>query len=220
MAFILIIDTALENGIVAIAKDALLLNVLYNKEALNHAKWLHTAIDDLLKTNNLAVHQIDYIAVTEGPGSYTGLRIGMSAAKGLCFAYNKPLVVISNLLLIALANKQENADLYIPMIDARRDEVFTSTYNTRLANILSPNALILDANSFAKELITNKIIFCGNGAVKFQKMIKHTNTLFSFIEYKAEHIVQFVITSIAEKNFANLHYSTPNYIKNVYIQSS
>jgi tRNA threonylcarbamoyladenosine biosynthesis protein TsaB len=220
MAFILIIDTALENGIVAIAKDTLLVDAVYNKEALNHAKWLHTAIDSLLKTNNLSFAQIDYIAVTEGPGSYTGLRIGMSAAKGLCFALNKPLLVISNLLLIAIANKQENVDLYIPMIDARRDEVFTSTYNNRLNNILDSNALILDANSFAKELISNKIIFCGNGAVKFQKMILHTNALFSFIEYNAEHIVQLVVTSIAEKNFANLHYSTPNYTKNVYIQSA
>ncbi len=142
MGLILNIDTATETAQVSFAKDGKVLQSLTNELQKDHASFLQTAIQQLAKKNNLILTDVDGIAVTAGPGSYTGIRVGMASAKGLCYALNKPLIAINTLQVLTVAAQQElnNASeiLFCPMIDARRMEVFTAIYNNTLAEILPP----------------------------------------------------------------------------------
>src|SRR6185503_9501274 len=135
MALILHIDTAVEAASVCLAKNGEVLFISKNvrKDSLgerqkDHAAWLHIAIKDIFEKNNLEITSLDAVAVTEGPGSYTGLRIGMATAKGICYGLSKPLVTLNTLLVMANAAKSNDAGLLCPMIDARRMEVFTAVY--------------------------------------------------------------------------------------------
>ncbi len=217
MTTLLIIDVALETAFVILVKDTIVLDVKINKVQQTHASWLHIAIEQLCNTNNVALHTLQAIAVTNGPGSYTGLRIGMSAAKGLCYALQIPLITLDNLKLIALANNTPSNCLYIPMIDARRDEVYCCTFNTNFEIITTHSAVILNADSFEHELAKQQVIFCGDGAAKFSIICTHTNAIFSAIMYTQIELVQLALQQFNTLAFANLTYAEPNYIKPFYI---
>ena len=167
MALILNIDTAVDVASICLAKDGKVLSIVKNESQKDHASWLHIAIKEIFEKNNLDLSSIDAVAVTGGPGSYTGLRIGMATAKLICFALNKPLISLNTLLVMANAAKQENADLLCPMIDARRMEVFTAIYTKELQTVKDPVAITLNENSFAEYLSNNSICFFGNGSNKF-----------------------------------------------------
>src|SRR6187402_2745380 len=178
MALILNIDTAVDIASICLAKDGKVLSIAKNESQKDHASWLHIAIKEIFEKNNLELGSVDALAVTVGPGSYTGLRIAMATAKGICFALNKPLISLNTLLVMANTAKNERADLLCPMIDARRMEVFTAIYTKELKIVKDPVAITLNEKSFAEYFSNNSICFFGNGSNKFQAIEKNPQAFF------------------------------------------
>lgn len=162
--------------------------------------------------------KLDAVAVSIGPGSYTGLRIGLSEAKGLCFGLDIPLIGVNTLKLLSVAvmfSKNIGPDDYfVPMIDARRMEVFTAVYDLALNEVMPNQAMILDENSFADLLESRKLHFIGNGADKASDLIKSQNAEFTLgIRPNAADMIALSEKAFRENDFLDLAYSTPNYIK-------
>ena len=178
MSLILNIDTALDKASVCLADNDKPIAHFTNSDQKDHAAWLHNSIARLLKEQKYTLKDVDAIGVTIGPGSYTGLRVGLAAAKGFCYALNIPLLTIETLTLIAFAAKGSAKDWIVPMIDARRMEVFTAVFDKEMTCIKKPFAVVIDETSFEKELIQHKILFCGNGATKANSLIKNDNASF------------------------------------------
>ena len=216
MALILNIDTAVDVASICLAKDGKVLSIAKNETQKDHASWLHIAIKEIFEKNNLELGSVDAIAVTGGPGSYTGLRIGMATAKGICFALNKPLISLNTLLVMANAAKDECGDLLCPMIDARRMEVFTAIYTKALQIVKDPVAITLNENSFAEYFSNNSICFFGNGSNKFQAIEKNSQAFFSDIKTDALSMISLSEKSFTEKKFADLAYAEPLYLKEFY----
>ena len=223
MALILNIDTAIETASVCLAKDAGVLSITKNvhkdsfgEKQKDHAAWLHVAIKEIFEKCDLELSTTDAIGVTGGPGSYTGLRIGMSAAKGICYALNKPLISLNTLLVMANAAKKENADLLCPMIDARRMEVFTAIYTKDLEVVKEPAAITLNEKSFDEELGSNKICFFGNGINKFMAFKKNEQAFFSNITADASDMALLSEKKFRLQEFADLAYAEPLYLKEFY----
>lgn len=215
MSLILNIDTALTAASVCLAKDDEVVQLAINDNQKDHAAWLHSAIASLLQ-NNFSIHQLDAVGVSIGPGSYTGLRVGLAAAKGLCFALNVPLLAVSTLEMIAYAVKEEAAHLICPLIDARRMEVFTALYDKSMKEKTAAHALIVDENSFSSLLDSDKILFCGNGSKKLQALITNTNASFSDTASNASHLAPLTLTHFRKEEFVDLAYTEPLYIKEFY----
>lgn len=223
MALILNIDTATEHASVCLSKDATALSIQENPNQKDHASFVQPAIAKLLSTTGYRLSQIDAVAVSNGPGSYTGLRVGLSTAKGLCYSLNKPLILINTLEVVATAAILEYQSqslqkelLYCPMIDARRMEVFTALFQKNLQAVVPPSAMILDQNSFAEHLHSHHIVFCGSGAPKFQKLMPHSNAIFSQAKHDARHMQTIAENLYSLKHFAGLAYSEPFYLKEFY----
>jgi tRNA threonylcarbamoyladenosine biosynthesis protein TsaB len=219
VSYILNIDTAVTSASVCLARDDQSLGVKINPSQKDHAAWLHVAIKELVEEASLSLTQLDAIGISAGPGSYTGLRVGMSAAKGLCYALQKPLITVSTLQMMAVAAKDDSDALFCPMIDARRMEVFTAVYNSALEEILSPINLILAADSFFTLLEQHRIIFFGNGSTKFQEISHHSNAYFKQVEVSAEHMNTLIFNKLQQKLFADLAYVEPYYGKEFYTPS-
>ena len=178
MPIILSIETATTNCSVSLSKEGETL-VLKEDNNVNysHAESLHVFINDVLETANIDKTQIDAIAVSKGPGSYTGLRIGVSAAKGLCYALDKPLISISTLHALAhQVNTQEG--VIVPMLDARRMEVYAAIYDNKFNILRAIEAQILDELSFKEELKRGKVFFVGNGTEKTKALLGHENAIY------------------------------------------
>jgi len=216
MALILNIDTAVEAASVCLAKDGGVLSVLKNDKQKDHASWLHVAIKEIFEKNNLDVGSTDAVSVTEGPGSYTGLRIGMATAKGICYALNKPLITLNTLLVMASAAKDSETDLLCPMIDARRMEVFAAVYTKQLSIVKEPAAITLNENSFDEELKEQSICFFGNGSLKFKNIKDHRNAFFGDISFDAAIMASLSEKKFDKNEFADLAYAEPLYLKEFY----
>lgn len=216
MGLLLNIDTAIDSASVCLSKDGKVLSISKNEKQKDHASWLHLAIKNIFEKNELRLKCIDAVAITGGPGSYTGLRIGMAAAKGICYALNKPLIILNTLEVMANAAMNENADWLCPMIDARRKEVFTAIYDKGLKTIKEPIAMELNGNSFSEELEKNSVCFFGNGSTKFRAITKNTNALFSEVFVDATAIVSLAEKKIMLNEFADLAYAEPLYLKEFY----
>ena len=178
MPIILSIETSTTNCSVSLSKQGETLVLKEDNNAnYSHAESLHVFIDDVLKTANINKTQIDAIAVSKGPGSYTGLRIGVSAAKGLCYALEKPLISISTLHALAhQVNTQEG--VVIPMLDARRMEVYSAIYDSQFNLLRKIEAQILDELSFKNELDNGQVFFIGNGTEKTKALLSHNNAVY------------------------------------------
>jgi len=219
LAIILHIDTATEFASICLSKENQLLGVEVNEDQKNHASFLQPAIQKLFHQTNLKLQEIDAISVTNGPGSYTGLRVGLASAKGLCFALQKPLITLNTLNIMAVAAIMQHKDkeaLYCPMIDARRMEVFTTLYTFELIQVTDQKAIILNETSFGDYLKNNKIICSGSGAEKFKKLINSQNAFFSNTQHNAKHMIALVLEKFENKDFSNLAYTTPDYGKAFY----
>ncbi|QRM89104.1 tRNA (adenosine(37)-N6)-threonylcarbamoyltransferase complex dimerization subunit type 1 TsaB [Lacinutrix sp. WUR7] len=178
MAIILNIETATTNCSVSLSKEGETFALQEdNSKQYSHAERLHVYIDDLLQQNNIKPTELDAIAVSKGPGSYTGLRIGVSAAKGLCFALDKPLISISTLEALARQVKVEEG-LIVPMLDARRMEVYSAIFDANYNTVRKIEAQILEEQSFASYLDKGKVYFIGNGVEKTKTLITHENAVF------------------------------------------
>lgn len=189
-----------------------------NPEPKDSAAWLHTAIWQLLQEAHLSLHQLSAIAVSAGPGSYTGLRVGMASAKGLCYALDKPLITINTLQMMAAAAVAAGVDtqLICPMIDARRMEVFAAVYNPQLQEVAPSRAVILQEDSFVEFLAQNTVCFLGNGSKKFKSVQSHPHAFFNDISVNATHIADLAHMELLKNNFADLAYTEPFYGKEFY----
>lgn len=216
MSYILNIDTAVTTASVCLAKDSEPLIERINPSQKDHAAWLHVAIKNLVEEAGLVLSQIDAIAISAGPGSYTGLRVGMAAAKGLCYALQKPLLTVNTLQMMAAAAQGVSTTLLGPMIDARRMEVFAAVYNQNLEEILSPVNLIVDEHSFQDILSQHSVSFFGNGSEKFQKISQSHNAHFATINASAKHMTALSFSRFGQNNFADLAYTEPYYGKEFY----
>ncbi len=216
MSFILHIDTSLETASVCLTKDKEVLQIRFNKEQTGHAAWLHPAIDMMMKSSGIAFSVLQAIAVCNGPGSYTGLRIGMSAAKGFCYALQIPLLTVSSLQMLALAVQNGQTDIIAPLIDARRMEVFTALYDNRLQELSPPRVMILDADSFSDSLKEKKIIFCGDGIKKLKPLISSPNAYYSEKTADASCLAGLAHEKFLLEQFTDLAYSEPMYLKDFY----
>ena len=216
MALLLNIDCSIENASFCISKNGDIIYQKINRQLKDHASWIHTAIQEATTELAFSLNELDAIAVTIGPGSYTGLRIGLATAKGICYALQKPLIALNTLQVITDACLNEPADLYCPMIDARRMEVFTAIFNHRLEIVMPPNAMILDENSFQEQLNAYTVCFAGNGSAKLKENMKHPNAVFSHHELNATDMVRLSEIKFATKDFADIAYTEPLYLKEFY----
>lgn len=216
MAVLLHIDTALDRAFAGISKNGEILAAAVNKARNEHAAWLHVTVRQLMNEHQLSWKDINAVSVNRGPGSYTGLRVGMAAAKGFCYAAGIPLIALSCTELIAFAAINTPASLYCAMIDARRMEVFTAIYNSSFEEVAAPHALVLNEKSFASDLITDTILFCGKGAEKFKTICTHKHALFSIEDHDLKHHAELSIKYFNHQLFADTAYSEPLYAKSFY----
>ena len=213
MALLLNIDTATESGSIALSRDGKIAMVMVNEDQKDHAAWIHNAIDEMMTQSGHSLKELDAVAVTAGPGSYTGLRVGMATAKGLCYALHIPLITESTLKMMAraaLETIQQKDVLYCPMIDARRMEVFTAIYDADLNEVLKPQPMILDERSFSDQ---SNIIFFGSGSQKFKSL---SNASFADVRYNASHLAALAHNKFEMKDFTDLAYAEPVYLKEFY----
>jgi tRNA threonylcarbamoyladenosine biosynthesis protein TsaB len=227
MSIIINIDTATETAHVSIAKDGVVLEQAVNNSQMDHAGFLQVAVRDSLNKAGITIAAVDAIAVTIGPGSYTGLRVGLASAKGLCYALNKPLICIgtlavlakSALFLVKNAHFLSKTALLCPMIDARRMEVFTAVFDQSLQTILSPFALILNETSFKDLLEKHPITFFGNGSQKWQKIANSANATFLNVAINPLAMSELSQKMYDNNDFSNLAYTEPTYIKEFYLNT-
>ena len=222
MACILNIDTALETAGISLVRDGKVVLSKMNPDQRDHAAWIHAAIRGLLEEAKTPISHLDAVAVSAGPGSYTGLRVGMATAKGLCYAGNLALILVNTLDIMAEAGKPFAGKLpgtgirICPMIDARRMEVFTAIYSSDGKLVCSPQAMILDANSFEKELLESPILFFGSGSRKWQQLVHSGNAIFEPVQYSVLNMTGLSQDLFEKKLFASLEYAEPIYLKEFY----
>jgi len=214
LTYILNIETATTNCSVSLSKEGetLVLKEDYNNN-YSHAERLHNYIDDVLRQANVTSKDLDAISISKGPGSYTGLRIGVSAVKGLCFSLDKPLISIATLEALAHQIRIENGTI-VSMLDARRMEVYSAVFDSEYKQVRETQAQILDAQSFSSYLEQGKVYFIGNGVAKTKALISHPNAV--FIDDKLPSANE--LSALAFKKFKNndtedVAYFEPFYLK-------
>ena len=215
MGVILCIETATTNCSVALGKEGKLLALKEDySDNYSHAERLHLFIDEILKENNLAPGDLEAVAVSKGPGSYTGLRIGVSAAKGLCFSLDIPLISVATLTSLAGQVDKQAGDYIIPLLDARRMEVYTAGFDSAYNSVFGTRAEILDENSFSEYLEKGKVTFIGNGVEKFQNICDHSNAQFILGKLpSAAEMVALASEKFEKKDFEDVAYFEPYYLK-------
>ncbi|WPU96788.1 tRNA (adenosine(37)-N6)-threonylcarbamoyltransferase complex dimerization subunit type 1 TsaB [Mucilaginibacter sabulilitoris] len=221
MSVILQIETATTSCSVALAIDGTVAAFKQVNERNIHAEVITLFIDELLNTAGLTYNDLDAIAVSCGPGSYTGLRIGVSTAKGLCFALDKPLIAIETLEAMAYGILSDKAiainsnTLLCPMIDARRMEVYCALFNHEGVMVRPTAADIIDDHSFSEFLNNHKILFFGDGADKCETVLGSNNNaqfLPAFVN-SAVHLTQRAVEKFNNKEFEDVAYFEPYYLK-------
>jgi len=215
MAFILAIETTTKNCSVALFKNEKLLALKEHcSDDYSHAEQLTLFIKEVIKSANLALKEIEAIAISKGPGSYTGLRIGTSTAKGLCYALGIPLISISTLKAMAFTMAQDQvADIYCPMIDARRMEVFSAIYDMQNNEIRGVQADIVNEQTYTTYR-KKKMLFFGDGAIKCKEIINHKNANFLEGVYpSAKDLGKLAHAKFMNKDFEDVAYFEPYYLK-------
>ncbi|MDR1153832.1 MAG: tRNA (adenosine(37)-N6)-threonylcarbamoyltransferase complex dimerization subunit type 1 TsaB [Bacteroidales bacterium] len=215
---ILHIETSTELCSVALSRGNQCLAVRENSEGRNHAVLLTPFIDDLLNANRISVDRLDAVAVSSGPGSYTGLRIGLSTAKGLCYGGNIPLISVSTLQAMSMGFTRQHgvpaSALMCPMIDARRMEVYTALYDKDGRQVENISAEIITEQSFVQRLNQRPIYFFGNGAAKCRATMTHPNAVFpEGFAHSAAYMIQLALQAYNEKRFEDTAYFEPFYLK-------
>jgi tRNA threonylcarbamoyladenosine biosynthesis protein TsaB len=216
MSNILCIDTSTTNCSVGLSIAGSCVSLKEVNVGYTHAENITVFIEEVLAASKITMDQLDAIAVSKGPGSYTGLRIGVSAAKGLAYALSKPLISIDTLSAMALSvsqNFSEN-DLLCPMIDARRMEVYCAVFDRSLNILMPTKALIIDNTSFSEFLQQGRVIFFGDGASKCKAIIDHPNAEFiSDMFPSAASMGPLAEQLFAEKRFEDVAAFEPFYLK-------
>ncbi|MDM8159269.1 tRNA (adenosine(37)-N6)-threonylcarbamoyltransferase complex dimerization subunit type 1 TsaB [Labilibaculum sp. K2S] len=224
MALLLHIETSTAVCSVALGKDGDLLALKETKEGMKHATHLTIFIQNILKESNLTPTDLDGVVISMGPGSYTGLRIGVSTAKGICYGANLPLISINTLQAMTnplLKNKDIPSLLtnpekayYCPMIDARRMEVYTAFFNCKNELVGDISADIIDESSYSKELSEREIIFFGDGSSKCKEVIKNKNGIFlDNVTPSAIGMIELAEIKFQNQEFEDVAYFEPFYLK-------
>jgi len=212
-SYILCIETSTEICSVALAHGDKCVALKECNTNNSHAKNMIPFVEEVLQQATIDKKQLDAIAVGVGPGSYTGLRIGVSTAKGLAYTLGIPVIAISTLETIA-EPFLNLADHCRPMIDARRMEVFTALYDNKGQLLEEPNAKIVDEDCFAEELTNFKTLFCGNGAAKCENLLgKFPNAVFKTEPLSAKNMVPIAARKFQAEEFENVAYFEPFYLK-------
>ena len=213
MGWILCIESATKSCSVALAKDGQLLDCIEEvSEKYSHAEQLTVFIQDILAKHQFSTKDLDAVAISSGPGSYTGLRIGVSTAKGMCYALDIPLISISTLEAMAQVMKDDYAEhILCPMIDARRMEVYCAFFGKHRSPV---SAKVIEADSFADELEKAPVLFFGDGADKCQEILTHPNAHFELGVYpSAKGMVELAQQKFTKKAFEDVAYYEPFYLK-------
>lgn len=227
MSVILHIETATEGCSVAVSQDGANIYQTDNfdelaqqgKKDTNHSKRLGVFVDDAMSFTDSHAIPFDAVAVSCGPGSYTGLRIGVSMAKGICYGQDLKLISVPTLEILSVPVLLVHDDLpedalICPMLDARRMEVYTALYTRALRPILVPQAKVIDEESFLEQLNEHPIYFFGNGAEKCKEVIKHKNAHFiDGIELHAKYMAPLAERKFLREEFEDVAYFEPSYLK-------
>ena len=215
MATILHLETATKQCSVALArKGKLLASRRLLNDSFSHSEKLHTFINEVLEETSTAPDQLDAIAVSKGPGSYTGLRIGVAAAKGLCFALDLPLIAL-NSLEILIQSVVEPTDFILPMLDARRMEVYTAVFDGDKKWVQETAALVIDSRSFLEIAQEKKVVVVGDGAKKFQALKPQIQADFPELPShpEAKEMIEMAWAKFNAQDFESLAYFEPFYLK-------
>lgn len=219
MITILNIETSGEACSVCISRDGYAEFEKIEREGMNHARVLAPFVEEAMDWFHRQETKPDAVAVSIGPGSYTGLRIGLSTAKGLCMGLGVPLIGVSTLQLLAVEamfghHDWQGSEILVPMVDARRMEVYTAAYNFRLDSIIAPQPMIIDGDSFSDLLADNKVFFLGGGAAKCEGVIQSPNAHFmTRLQPLATGMMALAEKAFREERFLDLAYSVPEYLK-------
>ena len=219
MSTILAIETSGKYCSVAIIHEGLAEFSREDDVEMNHARALGPFVDECVKESRRREWKIDAVAVSMGPGSYTGLRIGLSMAKGLCFSLNVPLIGVSTLKLMAVKAMFRNIDwqgneILVPMIDARRMEVYTAAYDFRLDELIHPQPLILTEDSYGNLPEGRDIYFMGDGSAKSKDVLKGERYHWlEGVNPKASDMTALAEKAFRESDFLDTAYSVPEYLK-------
>lgn len=215
---LLLIETSTEVCSVALGRGNVIVAEREIKEHKAHARVISTFIEEVLAEASSSIKECDAVVVSEGPGSYTGLRVGVSIAKGICYGAGIPLIAVSSLELLARLCLTEgeipagNLSV-VPMIDARRMEVYAAVYDRECKQIARTEAHILTEESFASLLADGPVIFTGDGALKAQGVIKHENAIFRIADATARGMLQSAVEKYKRAEFADVAYFEPFYLK-------
>jgi len=215
MALILAIETVTTNCSVALFKSGVLIaEKEHNTDGYTHAEQLTLFIEEVVESAKISLQEIEAVALSKGPGSYTGLRIGTSTAKGLCYALEIPLLSTSTLKAMAFAMaKNYVADIYCPMIDARRMEVFSALFDKNNKKVRGVQADVVDDKTYA-EFLEKEVLFFGDGALKCKETINHKNAIFiEGIYPSAKDIGTLADIKFESKDFEDVAYFEPYYLK-------
>lgn len=220
MAVILNIETSTKVCSAAVTAEGMIMRHFEDYEGRNHAALLSDFIKGCLDFLAEKELKLDAVAVSMGPGSYTGLRIGLSEAKGLCYALDIPLIGVNTLELMATrvmfsTDSVDPDSILVPMIDARRMEVYTAAYDFGLAELIKPQPLILDENAYADILASGRpVLFFGDGMEKSKAVIKADNAVFvEGVDPLAVDMIALAERNFARREFLNTAYSVPLYLK-------
>lgn len=216
MAKILNIETATDICSVSIADGVEILATQRAEEVYQHASVITLLIEACVKNAKLNLKDLDAIAISSGPGSYTALRVGTATAKGICYALDKPLIAVDTLKSLAYAAREKHpeGDCFIPMIDARRMEVYTSVFDKELNVISELDNLILEESSFGVVFKQyNCVVFGGNGAPKTEALFVDQGIYYSKVLCDAEHLVSLSNAAFLDSDFADIAYYAPLYFK-------
>ena len=216
MSLILNIDTALETAHVALVQEGRIIAEAVSTEQKDHAAWLQPAVNGLIRETDVHIRQLDAVAVSIGPGSYTGLRVGLSSAKGYCYALGLPLITVGTLEILAAAAQELAKDLICPLIDARRMDVYTAVYDCQMTELEAPYAITLNKESFTGWLDKHPVLFCGNGSKKAAELITHPHAAFTTNITTTHAFARLSQKYLLENRIADLAYSEPLYVKEFY----
>jgi tRNA threonylcarbamoyladenosine biosynthesis protein TsaB len=218
MSYILNIETSTKNCSVSIGLDGKTIALVELAEAhFGHAEKLHLFVEEVLKASSITLNELSAVAVSKGPGSYTGLRIGVSAAKGFAYALNIPLIGVDTMLVLAKKIDPEKNSLIIPMLDARRMEVFTAVFDENHASVEKTHALILSASAF--EHYTQKIYCIGDCQEKAMQVLNHPNIQFikEAVYPSAKEMSSLSYELFLKNEFEDTAYFEPFYLKDFFL---
>ena len=218
--YILLLETATDSCSVALADNTEIIAEKYINQPKAHASLLARYISDILEENNITMADCSAVAVSKGPGSYTGLRVGVSCAKGLCYGASKPLISVCTLATIAQGAIDNNLFAgegnytIVPMIDARRMEVYTANFNSKGEQLTKVEAKILDETSYAELLAAGPVLFTGNGAEKFRELVgNNPNAHFAPQQPHASSMRIIAAEKLEKGEFEDNAYFEPFYLK-------